>query len=208
MWYNIDVIRWMPQRFLCAVNCIRDIFPNEPAILRLSADCLGDQNWYQTSSKWILLIRTLKTEHSGLQVRWPMEGANMRRRDDGESRSDPRSAWTWQAKQVRDDLHGSKGYFLTASRWLGRSPCNARQPRSATAKRGYDVIPQITACNTPGSRRENQPGSRDEIRKKEALMSENKIRTEVNTSNIKELKFPPGLALTETSLSMSSSLSA
>ena len=22
MWYNIDVIRWMPQRFLCAVNCI------------------------------------------------------------------------------------------------------------------------------------------------------------------------------------------
>ena len=92
--YNIDVIRWMPQRFLCAVNCIRDSFPNEPAILRLSADCLGDQNWNQTSSKRISLIRTLKTEHSGLQVRWPMEGANIRRRDDGESRSDPRSAWT------------------------------------------------------------------------------------------------------------------
>ena len=106
MWYNIDVIRWMPQRFLCAVNCIRDIFPNEPGILRPSAECLGDQNCYQIPSRWISLIRTLKTEHSGLQVRWPMEGANMRRRDDGESRSDPRSAWTCQAKQARDDLHG------------------------------------------------------------------------------------------------------
>ena len=45
--YNIDVIRWMPQRFLCAVNCIRDIFPNEPAILRPSADCLDDSNFKQ-----------------------------------------------------------------------------------------------------------------------------------------------------------------
>ena len=179
MWYNIDVIRCMPQRFLCAVNYIhsKETFSqNETAILRPSANRLGDQNWNQTSSKWISLIRTLKTEHSGLQVRWPIEGANMRRRDDGEGRSDPRSAWTCRAKQARDDLHGSKGYFLTASRWLGRSPCNARQPRSATAKRGYDVIPQITACNTPGSRRENQPGSRDEIRQKEALMTEKKFK--------------------------------
>ena len=116
MWYNIDVIRWMPQRFLCAVNCIRDIFPNETTILRPSANCLGDQNWNQTSSKWISLIWTLKTKHSGLQVRWPMEGANMRRRDDGESRSDPRSAWTCQAKQARDDL---QGYY---NEEIGRRP--------------------------------------------------------------------------------------
>ena len=136
-------------------------FPKRTSNSQTISRLLG---WFKFQASEFLLIWTLKTEHSGLQVRWPMEGANMRRRDDGESRSDPRSAWTCQAKQARDDLHGSKGYFLTASRWLGRSPCNARQPGSATAKRGYDVIPQITACNTPGSRRENQPGSRDEIR--------------------------------------------
>ena len=50
MWYNIDVIRCMPQRFLCAVNCIHskeNIFPNESIILRPSADCLGDSNFKQ-----------------------------------------------------------------------------------------------------------------------------------------------------------------
>ena len=60
----------------------------------------------------------------------------------------------------------------------GGVPAMCDRPRSATAKRGYDVIPQITACNTPGSQRENQPGSRDEIRQKEALMSENKIKNQ------------------------------
>jgi hypothetical protein len=53
-----------------------------------------------------------------------------------------------------------------------------RDSKTASTGWGYDVTSQITACNTPGSRKENPPGSRDEIRQKEALMSENKIKNQ------------------------------
>ena len=152
--YNIDVIRWMPQRFLCAVNCIhsketfsqtnRQFSDHQQIAWEIRTEIKLQAREFRWYEPW-------KQNTPGYRYVDPWRRANMRRRDDGESRSGPRSAWTCQAKQARDDLHGSKGYFLTASRWLGRSPCNVRQPRSATAKRGYDVIPQITACNTPGS---------------------------------------------------------
>ena len=204
VWYNIDVIRWMPQRFLCAVNCIH------------SKETFFQRNRQFSDYQQIAWVIRTEIKLQASKFRWyepwkqnipgyryvdPWKericgGATMAKAGAIHATHEParrsRRAMIFTGKVMRKSAkgrlsvqpgrerehgwHHGERYFLTASRWLGRSPCNVRQPGAATAKRGYDVISQITACNTPGSRRENQPGSRDEIRQKEALMTEKKFK--------------------------------
>ena len=72
--------------------------------------------------------------------------------------------------------HGRKilphGFPMT-----GEESLSCSTAKKASAGWGYDVISQITACNTPGSQKENMPGSREEIRQRRTLVSEkNRIR--------------------------------
>ena len=137
----------MPQRFLCAVNCIRDIFLNEPAILRPSADCLGDSNFKQVNfADMNLENRTFRVTgtltHVGERA---CGGATMAKAGAIHAAHEP-------ARRSRRAMIFT-GDYDTSSRppddWGGVSVL--RDSKTASTEWGYDVISQITACNTPGS---------------------------------------------------------
>jgi hypothetical protein len=116
-------------------------------------------------------------------------------------------------KRLLNAINGSRGAFVSMyERLIGRRPmitCSRgffiekprlrypgrqeRQIKLAKAKRGLDVIPRITACNTPDSLFESLPGRQDEIRhmtiniRKKSLFSKS-----IERSASKEYEIPFG----------------